>query len=88
VGLNRTGENLCGGYRRGESPQVGVKWGKMERRSRRTFWWFWMGRGQPGRGSPVRYRGGGHGSSSPTSSSEVGKGRLGLGASEFRKESI
>jgi hypothetical protein len=34
------------------------------------------------------YRGGGHGSSAPASSSEVGKGRLGLGTSAFREESL
>ena len=34
------------------------------------------------------YRGGGHGSSAPASSGEVGKGRLGLGASACWEESI
>ena len=58
----------------------GVCGGK-ERRPRRTLWWSWMGRGRPGGGSPAMYRGGGHGSSAPASSGEVGKGRLGLGAS-------
>ena len=42
-----------------------------------------MGRGRPGGGSPATYRGGGHGSSAPAGSGEVGKGRLGLGALAF-----
>ena len=48
----------------------------------------WMGRGRPGGGSPAMYMGGGHGSSAPANSGEVGKGRFGLGASAFREESI
>ena len=64
------------------------KWGKMERMSRRTFWWSGMGRGLLGGGSPATYRGSGHGSSAPASSGEVGKGLLDLGASYFREESI
>jgi hypothetical protein len=41
------------------------------------------GSGAAGRWVAGEVRGGGHGSSAPTSSGEVEKGLLGLGASEF-----
>ena len=77
-----------GGYGSGVSrrwgwPAARGNRGKRERGSGRTLGWSRMGRGQPGGGSPATYRGGGHGSSAPAGSGEVGKGRLGLGASAF-----